>query len=203
MLERFASITLPTKSYLAGARPMFGKRNQRPSTLNSSPLDGTMVLLLPGHWQGVIYPEENWGGGGGGAQKVLDKGETVMGQLLFITSPGELNATEESWGARRCLGVWRHIWAHWAGMNRLAFRSGVTTWCSGHSTKSLSEFVWLGTGLSQRRSCLEFGTFCTSLHRYVWRQRFRCFMGAYCMYSWVTQPVERIFVLHSLQSSGF
>lgn len=53
----------------------------------------------------MIYPEENWGGGGGGAQKVLDKGETVMGQLLFITSPGELNATEESWGARRCLGV--------------------------------------------------------------------------------------------------
>lgn len=45
----FASITLPAKSYLAEMRPMFGKRNQRPSSLNSSPLDGTMVLLLPGH----------------------------------------------------------------------------------------------------------------------------------------------------------
>lgn len=98
MLGGFASITLPAKSYLAEARPMFGKRNQRPSTLNSSPLDGTMVLLLPGHWQGVIYPEENWGGGGGGAQKGLDNGETVMGQLLFITSPGECNATEEIGG---------------------------------------------------------------------------------------------------------
>lgn len=32
-----------------------------------------------------------------------------MGLLLFIASPGELSATEESWGAGRCLGAWRHI----------------------------------------------------------------------------------------------
>lgn len=64
MLGGFASVTIPAKSYLAEARPMFGKRNQRPSTLNSSPPDGTMVLLLPGHWQGVIYPEDSWGVGG-------------------------------------------------------------------------------------------------------------------------------------------
>lgn len=49
MLGRFASRSLPAKSYLAEAGPMFGKRNQRPSSLNSSPLDGTMVLRLPGH----------------------------------------------------------------------------------------------------------------------------------------------------------
>lgn len=36
---------------------------------------------------------------------MLDKGETVMGLLLFIASPGELSATEESWGAGRCLGA--------------------------------------------------------------------------------------------------
>lgn len=144
MLGVFVSITLPAKSYLAEARPVFGKRNQRPSTLNSSPLDGTMVLLLPGHWQGVIYPEENWGGWGR-AQKVLDNGETVMGQLLFIHSPGECNAIEQSWGDRRCPSVWRHIWARWPAMSRLWFRSNVTTWRLGLSTKSLSEFVWLGT----------------------------------------------------------
>lgn len=97
-----------------------------------------------------------WGGGGAGARGEPGKcwimgrqswnGDTILGQLLFITSPGEFSATEESWEARRCLGVRRHIWAHQPGMNQLSFRSSVTTWDSGHSTKPLSEWVWLGMG---------------------------------------------------------
>lgn len=92
------------------------------------------------------FTQKTIGGWRSGTQKVLDNGETVMGLLLFITPPGELNATEESWGAGRCLGVWRHIRDHWPDVNQLWIRNGVTTWYSGHSNKSLPELVWLGLG---------------------------------------------------------